>query len=239
MNSSLRTRLKETTFYALVCLSIIFAGCNTREPTSSLPPQPPVAQTQGTALDTSISSAGSSDVVWDVRDEEVVWGSTSALAEEGESTTELLEESESDDHSLVTESFSAGSDISAASTSSEATEERPLKNSNANTLSYRLRRAEPLSDVRSESPALTNQSGNEAGRANANSLTYPAAPLAPIHRETENSGASTPPVAENGSIYGETSPATGRPKTVHVDGYYRKDGTYVRGHYRSAPRRRN
>ena len=28
------------------------------------------------------------------------------------------------------------------------------------------------------------------------------------------------------------------PKTVHVRGYYRKDGTYIRPHYRSAPRRR-
>ena len=44
-------------------------------------------------------------------------------------------------------------------------------------------------------------------------------------------------VAENGSYYGETSKATGRPKTVRVKGYYRKDGTYVRGHYRSRPRR--
>jgi hypothetical protein len=40
-------------------------------------------------------------------------------------------------------------------------------------------------------------------------------------------------VAENGSSYGETSTATGKPKTVEVRGYYRKDGTYVRGHYRS------
>ncbi|MFL6283566.1 MAG: surface-adhesin E family protein [Pyrinomonadaceae bacterium] len=47
----------------------------------------------------------------------------------------------------------------------------------------------------------------------------------------------TPPVAENGSYYGEISPRTGRPKTVHVEGYTRRDGTYVRGHYRSAPRR--
>ena len=44
-------------------------------------------------------------------------------------------------------------------------------------------------------------------------------------------------VAENGSYYGQTSKATGRPKTVRVRGYYRKDGTYVRGHYRSRPRR--
>lgn len=44
-------------------------------------------------------------------------------------------------------------------------------------------------------------------------------------------------VAENGSYYGEISKTTDRPKTVHVQGYYRKDGTYVRGHYRSRPRR--
>ena len=43
--------------------------------------------------------------------------------------------------------------------------------------------------------------------------------------------------AENGSCYGDISEATGRPKTVHVSGYYRSDGTYVRGHYRSRPRR--
>jgi hypothetical protein len=47
----------------------------------------------------------------------------------------------------------------------------------------------------------------------------------------------TPFVAENGSYYGEISDLTGRPKTVHVRGYYRKDGTYVQGHYRSRPRR--
>jgi hypothetical protein len=43
-------------------------------------------------------------------------------------------------------------------------------------------------------------------------------------------------VAENGSYYGEISTNTGRPKTVHVDGYYRTDGTYVREHFRSPPR---
>ena len=40
--------------------------------------------------------------------------------------------------------------------------------------------------------------------------------------------------AENGSCYGDLS-ANGVPKTVHVNEYYRKDGTYLRGHYRSAP----
>jgi len=40
--------------------------------------------------------------------------------------------------------------------------------------------------------------------------------------------------AENGSCYGDPN-INGVPKTVHVNGYYRRDGTYVRGHYRSAP----
>jgi len=39
--------------------------------------------------------------------------------------------------------------------------------------------------------------------------------------------------AENGSCYGDISNITGLPKTTQVNGYYRKDGTYVRGHYRS------
>jgi hypothetical protein len=30
---------------------------------------------------------------------------------------------------------------------------------------------------------------------------------------------------------------TGRPKTVYVRSYYRRDGTYVRSYYRSPPRR--
>jgi hypothetical protein len=41
-------------------------------------------------------------------------------------------------------------------------------------------------------------------------------------------------VAENGSYYGELN-ANGVPKTDLVSGYYRRDGTYVRGYYRSAP----
>lgn len=46
----------------------------------------------------------------------------------------------------------------------------------------------------------------------------------------------SPGVAENGSYYGESN-KYGVPKTVYVNGYYRSDGTYVRGHYRSAPHR--
>jgi len=44
---------------------------------------------------------------------------------------------------------------------------------------------------------------------------------------------TTPGSAENGSYYGQISPKTGLPKTIPVEGYYRKNGTFVRGHYRS------
>lgn len=53
-----------------------------------------------------------------------------------------------------------------------------------------------------------------------------------------NSFASSPSYSTSTSGYGETSEITGRAKTVHVNGYYRKDGTYVKSHYRSAPRRK-
>jgi hypothetical protein len=39
----------------------------------------------------------------------------------------------------------------------------------------------------------------------------------------------------NSSSYNSTS---SRPKTVNVKGYYRKDGTYVKPHTRSAPRKK-
>ena len=42
-------------------------------------------------------------------------------------------------------------------------------------------------------------------------------------------------VAENGSYYGELSNDANGPKVVFVDGYFRKDGTYVQSHYRSLP----
>ena len=40
-------------------------------------------------------------------------------------------------------------------------------------------------------------------------------------------------VAENGSYYGEISTVNGLPRTHLISGYYRSDGTYVRGYYRS------
>jgi hypothetical protein len=46
-----------------------------------------------------------------------------------------------------------------------------------------------------------------------------------------------PPVAENGDIRGVDNDGDGRTEPVHVRGYTRKDGTYVRGHYRASPKR--
>jgi hypothetical protein len=45
-----------------------------------------------------------------------------------------------------------------------------------------------------------------------------------------------PYIAENGSYCGEISKRTNRPKNIYVQGYYRKDGKYVRGHYKSKRR---
>lgn len=61
----------------------------------------------------------------------------------------------------------------------------------------------------------------------ATAVTYTTTPT------TTPTVTTSPGVAENGSYYGQISDATGKPKTTHVNGYYRKDGTYVRGHYRS------
>lgn len=43
----------------------------------------------------------------------------------------------------------------------------------------------------------------------------------------------SPICGENGSCYGDISALTGHQKTTYVHGYTRKDGTYVRSHYRS------
>ncbi len=46
-----------------------------------------------------------------------------------------------------------------------------------------------------------------------------------------------PPVAENGDIRDADNDGDGRLEPVFVRGYFRKDGTYVRSHYRAAPRK--
>lgn len=70
----------------------------------------------------------------------------------------------------------------------------------------------------------TNPSFVRPDQSTANSAASPAQPL--------GSGC-----AENGSCYGDVSNINGMPKTNHVNGYFRRDGTYVRGHYRSSSRR--
>jgi hypothetical protein len=71
------------------------------------------------------------------------------------------------------------------------------------------------------------QLGSKDEAANPSTIS-PTVPL--LHSAPTTAG----PCAENGSCYGDPN-ANGVAKTVHVKGYYRKDGTYVRGHYRSAP----
>jgi len=44
-------------------------------------------------------------------------------------------------------------------------------------------------------------------------------------------------IAENGDVYGHDNDGDGRAETVYVSGYYRKDGTYVRSHYRASPKK--
>ena len=77
---------------------------------------------------------------------------------------------------------------------------------------------------------------NHASRPITTARTETARRPSETNRRLTASGRK-PHVAENGSYYGQISKTTGRPKTVAVRGYYRKNGTYVRGHYRSRPRR--
>lgn len=65
------------------------------------------------------------------------------------------------------------------------------------------------------------------------SYTYSASLRREPFARTRTASSFGPGVAENGSYYGELSTCTGMPKTVHVNSYARRDGTYVQGHYRS------
>lgn len=207
----------------LVALVLTLAACGGRQ-TAKIAPQPVAPQAPPPA---AMAVAHKPEEPLDVRDDEVVWGTAEESVELvpeveddklGESTTVLnAEEAE-----VVSES----KDISPAIISAApVTEERS-----------RPRRA---AEVGEATPTLTggaeDTGGNEAGAAG---LASPASSSV-TENDASDEERNAPAVAENGSYYGEISPATGRPKTVHVRSYYRKDGTYVRGHYRSAPRRRN
>lgn len=79
--------------------------------------------------------------------------------------------------------------------------------------------------------AGVQQSTQAQGQTYQPSTTYQPQPT--YQPSYQPSIPSVGPCAENGSCYGDISNLTGKPKTVAVRGYYRKNGTYVRGHYRS------
>ena len=87
-------------------------------------------------------------------------------------------------------------------------------------------------------PAVSTIAKSESDNKNAQEVVL-VAPTAQAKSKTEvylPPPVYVPPAgvcAENGSCYGDISSVNGMPKTVSVNGYYRKDGTYVRGYYRS------
>jgi tetratricopeptide (TPR) repeat protein len=90
--------------------------------------------------------------------------------------------------------------------------------------------------------ALNNRAASYLATGNRTYAEQDLATLRRLEAKTTPVVAATsetgPGCTSSGSCYGDISTITGRPKTVHVDGYYRKDGTYVRPHYRSTPSRR-
>ena len=89
-------------------------------------------------------------------------------------------------------------------------------------------------------PTPANGEDQGAGQATPGTTPIPALedvasgnalPRAPTPQPSQ--AMAGPECEENGTCYGDISAATGRPKTVEVHGYYRSNGTYVRGHFRS------
>lgn len=84
----------------------------------------------------------------------------------------------------------------------------------------------------SERADLSTSLGSNPAKGSKNDTNYAAQQI--LNKDRSKSISRSPSVcAENGSCYGDISSYNGKPKTVSVKGYYRKDGTYVRGHYRS------
>ena len=98
----------------------------------------------------------------------------------------------------------------------------------------------PTSSSTTFGPSHSALFSNQASTASAPvspvvEVSRPQAFLQPAQQAPASSYA--PSCAENGSCYGDISSVNGMPKTTHVNGYFRRDGTYVRGHYRSSGRR--
>ena len=85
--------------------------------------------------------------------------------------------------------------------------------------------------VSSQLASLQQSQGQSSATASGQSSgnTWPVAPSA----AAPSYPSPSPACAENGSCYGDISAITGLPKTTAVSGYYRANGTYVRGYYRS------
>lgn len=115
-----------------------------------------------------------------------------------------------------------------------------VKNASAATpLVAKANQSDPLPPVSSfiDGPPASLQngaSGMSSQIAGSNSTATPRTYSQPTYTRTTTPSTGYPFVAENGSYYGEPN-ANGVPKTVGVSGYYRQDGTYVRGYYRSPP----
>jgi hypothetical protein len=207
----------------LVALVLALAACGGRQ-TAEVAPQPVAPQTPPP---TAMAVTPRPEEPLDVRDDEVVWGTS-------EESVELASESEGDELSEPTTVLSAEE----AEVVSESDDNSPAVVSTAPTQEERSR-SRRASEVSDAPPALLGGTDENSGSdAKTAASTSPVSPSVTRDEAPVEEG-NAPAVAENGSYYGEISPATGRPKTVNVRGYYRKDGTYVRGHYRSAPRRGN
>ena len=95
-----------------------------------------------------------------------------------------------------------------------------------------------VTDTSCSIPLPLTQSFNldsEPIKANPQGATF-VSPSPNQSSTPKSSSSNSVGCAENGSCYGDISSVNGTPKTISVDGYYRKDGTYVRGHYRSKGR---
>lgn len=95
-------------------------------------------------------------------------------------------------------------------------------------------RLTPIPEVRMHVPGSALLSTPPATQPILQPVPVPASPV--VIPPKANSPPAFPLCAENGSCYGDISAVTGNPKTTQVQGYYRKDGTYVRGHFRSSRR---
>jgi Bacterial SH3 domain len=90
-------------------------------------------------------------------------------------------------------------------------------------------------------PDDVDSAGRRCGRRSAYSRAGGASPTCNGSNILAYEAPSTAPVPSYKPLpqldgYGAISNITGRPKTTYVRGYYRKNGTYVRPHYRSRRR---